>query len=59
MAGYTKHKDEIPQEDQTKKGRTFRNGQSNRTGDLLTKTPIHMEDSSHVPCYLIKTVPRN
>ena len=56
MVGHMKHKDELPQEDRTKNGRTFQNSQSDRTGDLSTKTPIHMEDSSHVSCYLTKTV---
>ena len=59
MAGHTKHKNELSQEDQTQKGRSFQNSQGNQTGNLLTKASIHMENSSRVPCYFIKTVQRN
>ena len=59
MVGYMKYKDEVPQEDQTKKGKTLRNNQGNQTSNLSTKTPTHMEDSFHVSRYITKTVPRN
>ena len=55
MVGHTKHKNKLSQEDQTQKGRSFRNSQGNRTGNLSTKASIHMEDSPHVPCYFTKT----
>ena len=59
MVGHMKHKDELPQEDRTQKGRPFQNSQGDQTGNLSTKTPIHMEDSPHVPCYFTKTVQGN
>ena len=59
MAGHTKYKNELSQEDWTQKRRSFRNSQGNQTGNLLTKAPIHMENSLCVPCYTTKTVQRN
>ena len=59
MVGLMKHKDELPQEDRTQKGRSFQNSQGARAGNLSTKTPIHMEDSPRVPCYFIKEVQGN
>ena len=59
MAGHMKHKNELSQEDRAQKGRSFQNSQGNRTSNLLTKTPIHMENSPHVPRYATKTVQRN
>ena len=59
MAGHAEHKNELSQEDRAQKRRSFRNSQGNQTGNLLTKAPIHMENSPRVPCYTTKTVQRN
>ena len=59
MAGHTKHKNELSQEDQTKKGGPFQNSQGNRTGNLSTKASLQMENSPYLPCNFTKTVQRN
>ena len=43
MVGHAKYKNELPQENQTKKGRPFQNSQGTQTGNLLTKAPFYME----------------
>ena len=59
MAGHAKHKNELSQEDQAQKRRSFQNSKGNWTGNLLTKASIHMENSPHIPCHVTKTVQRN
>ena len=41
MVGHMKYKNELPQENQTKKGRPFRNSQGTRTGNLSIKASFH------------------
>ena len=38
MARHAKHQDELPQENWTKKGRTFRDNKGNWSGNLSTET---------------------
>ena len=59
MVGHVKYKNELPQEDQTKKGRPFRNSQGTQTGNLSTKASFHMENSPHLPCNFTKTIQGN
>ena len=59
MVGHTKHKNELSQEDRTQEGRSFQNSQGNRTGNLPTRTSIHIEDSPRVPHYSTQTIQRN
>ena len=59
MAGHAEHKNELSQEDQTQKGRSFQNSQGNQTGNLSTKASTYMENSPRVPCYFTKTVQGN
>ena len=59
MVGHAEYKNELSQENRTKKGRPFRNTQSNQTSNLLIKAPFDMENSPHLPCNLTKTIQRN
>ena len=58
MAGHLKRKNELSQEDRTKKGGSFRNSQGNQTGNLLTKTSLHMENSPCLSRDFAKTIQR-
>ena len=59
MAGYKKYKDELSQENQTKKRGTLQNSQGNWTSDISTKAPAYLEDSSCVPRHITKAIQRN
>ena len=59
MVGHAEYKNELPQENQTKKGRPFQNSQGIQAGNLSTKAPFYMENSPRLPCDFTKTIQRN
>ena len=59
MVGHVKYKNELPQENRTKKGRPFQNSQGTRNGNLSTKAPFYMENSPCLPHDFTKTIQRN
>ena len=59
MVGHAKYKNELPQENRTKKGRPFRNSQGTRAGNLSIKTPFYMENPPCLQRNSTKTIQRN
>ena len=45
MVGHVEYKNELPQENWTKKGRPFQNSQGTQAGNLSTKAPFYMGNS--------------